>query len=881
MDGGDCAASCDGRDSSLPSDAAGESGPDGSDATVEGASESGAVCPDPSECDDGNPCTSDGCDAGACVHVALPDGTPCDDGKLCTTQEMCSAGACVGSARTSAARVVGAAYAFGGARLSADSESSGGLVTFLSPDRILFADTLDSGGTLLTLATVSGGGMTVAAQATTDTQLVWQPLNGWVWQSLPLSHVVALPGDRFALVGIRGIQVYQATSDGKLVELSRFNIAANTAFDAAWAGDALLTCASGSVNRYALASDGSLSQVATPELAGVGCLRLAVTSGGTVYAAATAGVTRWSAVPGQAIVPEVVLPGVSAIDLGVDDTYLALQRVGSLDAFGSTEAYRLADFTRVAAFAQDAGDIPVGSALVGGKLLVEWRHVVGDVTNITGAMYDLSTADAGPAVEWPIRSRCCGADLWAPNVSRLASLGGRVLLQPWRRVADIDPTALSPTWITGPGHGEIAGLQSAPGGQAATFSPYSVGPLDLSSGVRFAGGGMSLAPDVQRLEVVLPIDGTATDAFVATTDPAEQRASVETVMLLRSASSGVEVAGSFTLDGGPAKLIRRGRSLYQIASVGDADYRVRVYALASSASGQSPLGPKTEVTVSVPAPAAHGRRIAFLPEVDADLGQLAVTELWLDDGAANYALVWASLGAAPTLIAQQSIDALSRPLVHGGELLLVDPSRARLVAPSGGGVRVVWSRDATGGDSFLQPLGLDGSDRVYLSANTGSTLVVLGWSDGTPVSRIALPDAVRIATTAGDHLLLAGSRSVSILDPACGDAGDDTDGEAGDAAPTDDAAPTGDGAADAHDSCGVVPNCPDGGLTRSTLAGDANGDGCVDSADVQLVTGCLGRPVGDVCSLSYLADLDRNGSVDTRDYLAALQNAGHGCDGGM
>ena len=31
---------------------------------------------------------------------------------------------------------------------------------------------------------------------------------------------------------------------------------------------------------------------------------------------------------------------------------------------------------------------------------------------------------------------------------------------------------------------------------------------------------------------------------------------------------------------------------------------------------------------------------------------------------------------------------------------------------------------------------------------------------------------------------------------------------------------------------------------------------------------------------AYLADLDHNGSVNVHDYLPALQNAGHGCDGG-
>ena len=52
---------------------------------------------EPVICDDGNPCTHDGCDpASGCTAEALP-GVPCDDGDACTHAEACDAsGACVG-----------------------------------------------------------------------------------------------------------------------------------------------------------------------------------------------------------------------------------------------------------------------------------------------------------------------------------------------------------------------------------------------------------------------------------------------------------------------------------------------------------------------------------------------------------------------------------------------------------------------------------------------------------------------------------------------------------------------------------------------------------------------------------------------------------------
>ncbi|MFO0755921.1 MAG: DNRLRE domain-containing protein [Byssovorax sp.] len=48
-------------------------------------------------CEDNNPCTVDGCVAGACVHPAAAGGTACNDGNACTLSDSCQAGACVGA----------------------------------------------------------------------------------------------------------------------------------------------------------------------------------------------------------------------------------------------------------------------------------------------------------------------------------------------------------------------------------------------------------------------------------------------------------------------------------------------------------------------------------------------------------------------------------------------------------------------------------------------------------------------------------------------------------------------------------------------------------------------------------------------------------------
>jgi hypothetical protein len=79
-------------------------------------------CPPDSNCDDGDPCTTDRCDQGRCMHAPVscddgnpcngfetcqpdtgacvagepaPDGTPCPDGTVCNGDETCSGGACL------------------------------------------------------------------------------------------------------------------------------------------------------------------------------------------------------------------------------------------------------------------------------------------------------------------------------------------------------------------------------------------------------------------------------------------------------------------------------------------------------------------------------------------------------------------------------------------------------------------------------------------------------------------------------------------------------------------------------------------------------------------------------------------------------------------
>ena len=50
---------------------------------------------DPAQCDDGNACTIDSCDATAqCAHAPAAEGGSCSDGNACTEHDMCHSGSC-------------------------------------------------------------------------------------------------------------------------------------------------------------------------------------------------------------------------------------------------------------------------------------------------------------------------------------------------------------------------------------------------------------------------------------------------------------------------------------------------------------------------------------------------------------------------------------------------------------------------------------------------------------------------------------------------------------------------------------------------------------------------------------------------------------------
>lgn len=68
---------------------------DASACTINERCLAGACISDPLECDDGNPCTTDRCQAASgCSYTPVPNGQSCSDGNVCNGVETCQSGSC-------------------------------------------------------------------------------------------------------------------------------------------------------------------------------------------------------------------------------------------------------------------------------------------------------------------------------------------------------------------------------------------------------------------------------------------------------------------------------------------------------------------------------------------------------------------------------------------------------------------------------------------------------------------------------------------------------------------------------------------------------------------------------------------------------------------
>lgn len=832
-------------------------------------------------CDDGNPCTKDSCNPLlGCSHEFLPDGSSCAGTALCTPSNACVSGECVGVPVTSQGRVIASAFAFG-AEIDVDSDMGGGLSVFLSDERLVFADRIDR-NTLLTVVRLEGGALHIEAQTLTGTTLMSLPYSAWGYQSFWATHLLPLGPTRFALVDYasREIFVFELI-DGQLRELSRtaLEIGGEATQDAAVTADGQIWICGMGVHRFRVNAAGGVDKLANVQFNGIrgGCRRIVVAADGkTVYADAMDDVVRWTATDAPEISAEVVLPSVLSLGLAVDEGFIAVQRGKNL-GYGDLQLYRATDRTQVESASQTTTKTPFGVGLMTGQYLQLWDHRTEDWLSREQLLKWHDASGTGSENTWVFRRRTEGVDQWVIESAQLANRGRLLLFQPWRRLLKLSEDNSEFEDITGPGHGTIRELVSVNAGTVVTAGPYATHQLSLTdSSINFASGGTLHDSGLQPpLQVVLPNETVIKSSFEGRSLPLQQRAETQSLNLMQATATGVYSLGVAKLSGGPATLLVRDGSLYQIAPTGTDGFRLRRYVLSAGLAGKSePLVPSLEVNVSVDKTGLPYRR-NFTVEIDPELLQAVIVEARGSTDAYSSSdpksFTWFTWRDGQTQVLATKRETttnswLPQVALRGSRVMVFGKDAVSLCQPNQGQFELLASADIP--ELHAQSvLGLDGATQVYVASSTGTReeVLVFDWAAASLRSRVPLPSRGSSMVRNGDRLVLATKQSVHLIEPTCGDVKPPAATEW----PVPFPIPR-----EVEDLCEVQPECQT--WEAPTQPGDVNRDGCVDDVDMEIAGNCLDQ-VADPCKQSIFADLNGNGVVEADDYYSVVEHITEGC----
>ncbi|HEY5954949.1 MAG TPA: hypothetical protein VIV60_00300, partial [Polyangiaceae bacterium] len=573
-------------------------------------------------------------------------------------------------------------------------------------------------------------------------------------------------------------------------------------------------------------------------------------------------------------VAEVVLPNTPSLGLTIDADFVAVQRAKNL-AYGDLELYRNANWSLVESASETTRKTPFGVGLLAGQYLQLWEHRSDDQLTREQLVKWREAGGAGDERTWVFRKRTEGLNDWYQDSANLASRGRLLLFQPWRRLLKLNDNSSAFDDITGPGHGTIRELVSLVPGTVVTAGPYATHRVQLEdTAISFVAGGTQhdagLAPPLQ---VVLPATGKlARSAFVGRSLALSQRVATQSMNLMQASAAGVSSLGVVGLAGGPATLLTRGDSLYQVARSGTDAFTIRRYPLSAELVGTtSPLVPSLELNVTVDAPELPTRG-GFTVEIDEERAEAVIVELrspasGLSELTSHNSLWFTWHDGSVQILASRRIASRLDPsqvALRDGRAMVFGRGTATLFRATLGQFEQLASFEVP--DTLVQNvLGLDGSNRVYVAALTGlrEELLVFDWADASLRSRYPLPTQAISMVQNGTHLVVATKGSVHLVTPTCGDVKPTvaTEWPVPDAHLTIPQAP-----------CEALPACHT--WQAPTQSGDVDRNGCVDGKDIDIAANCLGQIV-DECTQSVLADLDGNGVVD--DFYSVTEHFAEGC----
>jgi hypothetical protein len=757
--------------------------------------------------------------------------------------------------------------------MNENGNQSGGIVTFLSDDQLLFADRFDTTGLSLSTVRIKDGRLEPISQTWTWTVYETGSWGSWTWQDYPAIHAVPLPNQRFALLGAdSSIQVFSTSPTIEpLTATGEFAQKLGIPSDAIATVDGQIWACGYGTKRFRVSDTGVVTLHGSPAYAGgetFACYVLAVAPDGqTVYATTAEGIVRWKASDEATPIAEVVIPGVTGVGLTVNNEYVAVQYVNRVAASGPVEVYRLESKELVARY---IGSVPFGITLTNDQLVSGWGQLSTDGLSGEQLLRWVSTDGIGSRTDGTLtfRKTVNAEDVGSSMSSdRFSSRNRRIVTQPWRRVFEFSEDGGALRELVGDGQGSIRELASVDANTLVAVGPYRAQTLSVEdSRLSFQSGSFfPVASASHRIHVVLPSPGSEDATFESRRRPWKQVAEKETISLSRATKTGVERLCELELDGGPATVLQRGSRLYQVASIGQREFRVRAYALDASVCNSAPVWtPAADGTVSVEVDAGMVDRDAFAVDVDPETGHLVIAEARStkdgEYGSSNGVLLGIALetGNTPKVLGQWTLPVLSSsylPVVTGDRILVFQSGEVAVYRFGATGVEA--EKPVTLGDFYVR-------DALAVTRGTPSLLYTSGHSETAAgyieellvfdLNTMALRDRYTLPTQGlsvaqvGAKLAVATNGSVHLVTPTCG-SGTPPEPKPW-PVPRLTTPPN-------EDLClPLSGGCID--WSAPAQPGDVNHDGCVNPADATIVRNCI-KHATDRCTQSILADL--NGDV--------------------
>ena len=665
-----------------------------------------------------------------------------------------------------------------------------GLAESVSDDRILFGERLEGAGMSVSLVRAGPDGLRRLDQQILDLY-VDRFFGSWDWSDRFTTFFLPLGPDRVVAVGSRQRLELLGLDGDRLTSLSRYALSpfSDSILSGAGRGDVFWTCSSYYVTAWrvgpgdVLSADTSRSFV-LPAV----CRSLALSPDGTrLWAGTQRGFVSVDVSRPTPVVGRQHFSRQAFFQVRAHGAFVVAQELVSYGGMGRILVFRAADLSGAAdpvpvkTFAPrnvpTLWESPVGFMVNDAGLLVEWFRVRGATRTYEVESHALTEAGVSP-VRGTLLLR--ESDEVGLHVSPLGMTGrGRhAVAQPWRRVLEVAPSG-ELRFLTGVGHGSLERLWVGADGDVTALGPFAVHRLAIEpvDGPLVIGGGMALAPGVQRLRL-LPRSGDDDTWELGTVSVGEpgvsQEAGTARLSCLRPGLTGLlEERGSVRVDGGPAALASARGQLFQVAPLPSGSYRVRRFELPSECDGAL-LSPAREDVVRGGYPDSvtpSGWTLA----ADADRGDLLLGEAFYDLSSASSRLMlsWFS-GESTGAVARGELPGTTdqftaMALARDRALVIENGRKVYVLGREGERIVILEHADLSRGAEPLDVsriLAFDGSVAWLALASRPVGVVALSADDLSVLARHETPSAVRSIAFTGGRWVMGMNSAVTVATEA-------------------------------------------------------------------------------------------------------------------